>query len=39
LTRTTYSVALNRLSIITELSVGGGEWKPVFVGSYRRPRG
>jgi hypothetical protein len=38
-TRTTYSVALNRLSIITERSVRGGEWKPVFEGSYRRPRG
>jgi hypothetical protein len=38
-TRTTYSVALNRLSVITERSVSGGEWKPVFEGSYRRPRG
>jgi hypothetical protein len=38
-TRTTYSVALNRLTVITELSVRGGEWKPVFEGSYRRPRG
>ena len=38
-TRTTYVVALNRLSITTERSVGGGEWKPVFSGSYRRPRG
>jgi len=38
-TRTTYSVALNRLSVITERSVSGSEWKPVFEGSYRRPRG
>jgi hypothetical protein len=38
-TRTTYSVALNRLTVITERSIGGGEWKPVFEGSYRRPRG
>jgi len=38
-TRTTYSVALNRLSVITEQSVDGSEWKTVFEGSYRRPRG
>jgi hypothetical protein len=38
-TRTTYSVALNRLSVITERSVAGREWKSVFIGSYRRPRG
>jgi hypothetical protein len=38
-TRTTYSVVLNRLSVITERSVGGGEWKVVFEGTYRRPRG
>ena len=38
-TRTTYSVVLNRLSVITERSVRGGEWKSVFEGSYRRPRG
>lgn len=38
-TRTTYAVALNRLTVITERSVRGGEWKPVFEGSYRRPRG
>lgn len=38
-TRTTYSVALNRLTVITERMIGGGEWKPVFEGSYRRPRG
>ena len=38
-TRTTYSVVLNRLTVITERSVGGGEWKAVFEGSYRRPRG
>jgi hypothetical protein len=38
-TRTTYSVALNRLTIVTERSVREGGWKSVFVGSYRRPRG
>jgi hypothetical protein len=38
-TRTTYSVALNRLSVITERSVKGSEWKTIFEGSYRRPRG
>jgi hypothetical protein len=38
-TRTTYSVALNRLSIVTERSVREDGWKSVFVGSYRRPRG
>ena len=38
-TRTTYSVALNRLTVITERSVRGNEWKTIFEGSYRRPRG
>ncbi len=38
-TRTTYSVALNRLTVITERSVSGSEWKSIFEGSYRRPRG
>jgi len=38
-TRTTYSVALNRLTVITERSIRGGEWKPAFEGTYRRPRG
>ena len=38
-TRTVYQVALNRLSVITERSVRDGEWKSVFEGSYRRPRG
>jgi len=38
-TRTTYSVALNRLTVITERSTSGSEWKSVFEGSYRRPRG
>jgi hypothetical protein len=38
-TRTTYSVALNRLTVITERSVDGNEWRPVFEGSYKRPRG
>ena len=38
-TRTTYSVALNRLSVITERSTKGSEWIPVLEGSYKRPRG
>jgi hypothetical protein len=38
-TRTTYSVALNRLTIITELSISATDWKTIFEGSYRRPRG
>ena len=38
-TRTTYSVALNRLSIVTERSVREGGWMSVFVRSYCRPRG
>ena len=38
-TRTTYSVALNRLTVITERSVNGSEWKQIFEGSYKRPRG
>lgn len=38
-TRTTYSVSLNRLTVITERSTSGSEWKTVFEGSYRRPRG
>jgi hypothetical protein len=35
-TRTTYSMVLNRLSIFTECSLRGGEWKRIFEGSYRR---
>lgn len=38
-TRTTYSVALNRLTVITELSRSEGDWTKIFEGSYRRPRG
>jgi hypothetical protein len=38
-TRTTYSVALNRLTITTERATGENEWKNIFEGSYRRPRG
>jgi hypothetical protein len=38
-TRTTYSVALNRLTVITERSKKGSEWVPVFEGTYKRPRG
>jgi hypothetical protein len=37
--RTTYSVALNRLTITTEQSINDSEWKTTFEGSYRRPRG
>jgi hypothetical protein len=35
-TRTTYSLALNRLSILTESSLSSGEWKQVCAGAYRR---
>jgi hypothetical protein len=38
-TRTTYAVVLNRLSVITERSTKGDDWKLVFEGSYKRPRG
>jgi hypothetical protein len=38
-TRTTYSVVLNLLKVITERSIAGAEWKSIFEGSYRRPRG
>jgi hypothetical protein len=38
-TRTTYSVVLNRLTVITERSTKGSEWAPVFEGTYKRPRG
>jgi hypothetical protein len=38
-TRTTYAVALNQLSVITERSTAGGEWVVVLQGSYKRPRG
>lgn len=37
-TRTSYGVHLNSLSITTESSTCGGDWVPVFEGSYRRPR-
>jgi hypothetical protein len=35
-TKTTYTVQLNRLSIHTECSLRGGEWERIFEGSYRR---
>src|SRR5262245_37790480 len=35
-TRTTYSAVLDRMSIRTECSLGGDEWKLVLEGSYRR---
>ena len=38
-TRTTYVVALNQLSVITERSTNGSEWIVVLQGSYKRPRG
>ena len=38
-TRTTYQVALNRLSVITERQTKGSDWKVVLEGSYKRPRG
>jgi len=38
-TRTTYAVALNQLSVITERSTNGSEWNVVLEGSYKRPRG
>ena len=38
-TRSTYSIALNRLTVLTERSQNGAEWKTIFEGSYRRPRG
>ena len=38
-TRTTYSVALNRLTVVTEASTNNGnDWNTIFEGSYRRPR-
>ncbi len=38
-TRTTYSVALNRLTVITERQTKDSDWTRVFEGSYKRPRG
>ena len=35
-TRTTYSVLRDQMSIRTECSLGGDEWKPILEGSYRR---
>ena len=35
-TRTTYSIALDRLSIQTEVSTSADEWTPILNGSYRR---
>jgi Protein of unknown function (DUF1579) len=36
MTRTTYSVVLNRLSVRTERATRSGEWKQIFEGSYQR---
>ena len=38
-TRTTYTLALNRLNVITERSTNGNDWTTIFEGAYRRPRG
>lgn len=35
-TRTTYSTAFDRLSIRTECSNGGDDWKSILEGTYRR---
>lgn len=35
-TRTTYSTLRDRMSIRTECSIGGDDWKPILEGSYRR---
>ena len=35
-TRTTYSAVRDRMSIRTECSLGGDEWKLILEGSYRR---
>jgi hypothetical protein len=37
-TRTTYAVALNRLTIVTERSTNGTDWTSIFEGTYGRPR-
>ena len=35
-TRTTYTTAMDKLSIRTECAVADGEWKPLLDGTYRR---
>ncbi len=35
-TRTTYSILRDQLSIRTEWSIGGDDWKTILEGSYRR---
>ncbi len=35
-TRTSYVVAMDRLSVFTERATGDDEWKRIFEGSYRR---
>ncbi|HEY0255770.1 MAG TPA: hypothetical protein VGC41_29785 [Kofleriaceae bacterium] len=35
-TRTTYSMVIDKLTILTEASLRGAEWERVFEGSYRR---
>jgi len=35
-TRTSYVVAMDRLSVFTERATGDGEWKRIFEGTYRR---
>jgi hypothetical protein len=36
MTRTSYSIALDRMSVRTDCMGSGGEWTPIFEGSYRR---
>ena len=36
MTRTSYRVVLDRLSVSTERAGSGGEWQRIFDGSYRR---
>jgi hypothetical protein len=35
-TRTSYHVNLDKMSVRTDLMVRGGEWTPIFEGTYRR---
>jgi hypothetical protein len=35
-TRTTYSIASNRLSILTECASSDGQWEQICTGTYRR---
>src|SRR4051812_23899065 len=35
-TRTTYAIAMDRLTIRTECDAGNGDWRPLLEGTYRR---